>query len=93
MSDAVYPDRDNRKLVAKIYDLLNFSNEEGFINPVHCVDKHYTHEAHAYEVLSKLHGGRWDKTLAMQFNDWIDWDWRFWIEVEYAHIAAMTTSE
>ncbi|EGC46242.1 conserved hypothetical protein [Histoplasma capsulatum var. duboisii H88] len=35
----------------------------------------------------------WDKTLAMQFNDWIDWDWRFWIEVEYSHIAAMITSE
>ncbi|QSS56862.1 hypothetical protein I7I53_05195 [Histoplasma capsulatum var. duboisii H88] len=36
---------------------------------------------------------QWDKTLAMQFNDWIDWDWRFWIEVEYSHIAAMITSE
>lgn len=51
--------QSNRKLLAKIYSLLYyFSNEEGFINPVHCVDKHYTHEAHAYDVLSKLHGGR-----------------------------------
>ncbi|ODH45032.1 hypothetical protein ACO22_00424 [Paracoccidioides brasiliensis] len=39
--------QSNKKLVAKIYDPLYFSDEEGFINPFLCVDKHYTHEAHA----------------------------------------------
>ncbi|EER37887.1 conserved hypothetical protein [Histoplasma capsulatum H143] len=211
--------QSNRKLVAKIYDPLYFSDEEGFLNPFHCVDKHYTHEAHAYNVLSKSHGGRvprfygsyslnipvdrsemrtvrlilmeyipgismqqanpekfsrlarqeimksvinfesqlyeqdilltdlhprnvimmekssfdprqdllfldfagalfgrrrddpvtiesnlflgryispllrWNKTMAMQFNDWIDWDWQPWIEAEYAHTAATITPE
>ncbi|ODH50727.1 hypothetical protein GX48_03235 [Paracoccidioides brasiliensis] len=36
---------------------------------------------------------RWDKTMAMQFNDWIDWDWQPWIEAEYAHTAATITPE
>ncbi|ODH50726.1 hypothetical protein GX48_03234 [Paracoccidioides brasiliensis] len=39
--------QSNKKLVAKIYDPLYFSDEEGFINPFLCVDKHYNHEAHA----------------------------------------------
>ncbi|KAK2796995.1 hypothetical protein FQN50_009364 [Emmonsiellopsis sp. PD_5] len=211
--------QSNRKLVAKIYDPLYFDDEEGFINPFLCVDKHYTHEAHAYGVLSKLQGERipifygsyslniptersemrtvrlilveyvpglsmqqanpqkfprrsrqeimklvinfesrvyeqdilltdlsprnvimmekpgcdpkrnlvfldfagalfgrrrddpvviesnlflgryispllrWNKTMAMQFNDWIDWDWQPWIETEYAHTAATITQE
>jgi hypothetical protein len=209
----------NRKVVAKIYDPLYFYDEEGFINPFLCVDKHYTHEVRAYDVLSELQGGlvprfcgsysldipvegsgmrtvrlilveyipgismqeanpknfsqrtrqqimksvidfeslvyerdilltdlsprnvimvekpdsdskrnlvfldfagalfgrrrddpvaiepklflgqyispllRWDKTMAMQFNDWIDWDWQPWIEAEYAHTAATITPE
>ncbi|KKZ62324.1 hypothetical protein EMCG_00398 [[Emmonsia] crescens] len=208
----------NRKLVAKIYDPLYFNDEEGFINPFLCVDKHYTHEVHAYGVLSKslaqlvprFYGSyslnipegsemrtvrlilmeyvlgismqqanperfscssrqeimksvidfesqvykqdilltdlsprnvimvekpgfdakldllfldfadalfgrrrddpvvmesnlflgryispllRWDKTMAMQFNDWIDWGWQPWIEAEYAHTATTITPE
>ncbi|KLJ11865.1 hypothetical protein EMPG_12986 [Blastomyces silverae] len=209
----------NRKLVAKIYDPLYFNDEEGFLNPFLCVDKHYTHETHAYGVLSKSQGEqvptfygsysldipvegskirtvrlilleyipgismqqanpqmfsrhsrqefmksiinfesrvyeqnilltdlsprnvimvekpgfdpkqnllfldfagalfgrrrndsvairsnlflgqyispllRWNKTMAMQFNDWIDWDWQAWLEAEYAYTAATITPE
>ncbi|KAL2374737.1 hypothetical protein RJZ57_000766 [Blastomyces gilchristii] len=142
--------QSTRKLVAEIYDPLYFNDEEGFINPFLCVDKHYTHETHAYGVLSKLQGEqvprfyrnvimvekpgfdpkqsllfldfadalfgrrrddpvairsnlflgqyispllRWDKTMAMQFNDWIDWDWQPWIEAEYTYTAAAITPE
>ncbi|EAW15262.1 uncharacterized protein ACLA_059260 [Aspergillus clavatus NRRL 1] len=46
----------NANLVAKIYDPLYFDDEEGYLNPFLCVDKHYTHEVHAYGVLSDLQG-------------------------------------
>ncbi|OAX77681.1 hypothetical protein ACJ72_08017 [Emergomyces africanus] len=36
---------------------------------------------------------RWNKTMAMQFNDWIDWDWQAWIEAEYAYTATTITPE
>lgn len=211
--------RSDRALVAKIYDPLYFDDEEGFLNPFLCVDKHYTHETHAYDVLSEsqgkrvprfygsysldipvegskirtvrlilleyipgismqqanpqkfsrrsrqeimksvvnfesrvyeqnilltdlsprnvimvekpgydskqnllfldfagaLFGGRrndpvaigsnlflgqyispllrWNKTMAMQFNDWIDWDWQAWIEAEYAYTTTTITPE
>ncbi|KAJ5458027.1 hypothetical protein N7475_009415 [Penicillium sp. IBT 31633x] len=43
-------------LVAKIYDPLYFDDEEGYLNPFLGVDRHYTHEVHAYGVLSDLQG-------------------------------------
>lgn len=67
--------------MAKVYDPLYFDDEGGPINPFRCVDKHYTHEV------------RWDKSMAMKFNDWIDWEWRPWVEEEYAHTAASITPE
>ncbi|OJD15413.1 hypothetical protein AJ78_04345 [Emergomyces pasteurianus Ep9510] len=212
--------QSNRKLAAKVYDPLYFDDEEGFLNPFLCVDKHYTHETHTYGLLSKLQGEevprfygsyslnipaggsesrtvrlilmeyipglsmqqasperfsrrsrqeimksvinfesrvyeqnilltdlsprniimveekpgsdsnqklmfvdfagaifgrrrddpvaispnlflgqyispllRWNKTMAMEFNDWIDWDWQPWIETEYAYTAATITPE
>ncbi|EQL29710.1 hypothetical protein BDFG_07702 [Blastomyces dermatitidis ATCC 26199] len=36
---------------------------------------------------------QWNKTMAMQFNDWIDWDWQAWIEAEYAYTTTTITSE
>ncbi|KAK9237751.1 hypothetical protein V1525DRAFT_149607 [Lipomyces kononenkoae] len=44
------------RLVAKIYDPLYFDDDDGYLNPFRCVDKHYTHEAHAYAELSDLQG-------------------------------------
>ncbi|EGE86861.1 hypothetical protein BDDG_09812 [Blastomyces dermatitidis ATCC 18188] len=211
--------QSDRALVAKIYDPLYFDDEEGFLNPFLCVDKHYTHETHAYDVLSESQGKqvprfygsyslniavegskirtvrlilleyipgismqqanpqkfschsrqeimksvinfesrvyeqnilltdlsprnvimvekpgfdskqnllfldfagalfgrrrndpvaiesnlflgqyispllRWNKTMAMQFNDWIDWDWEAWIEAEYAYTTTTITPE
>lgn len=35
---------------------------------------------------------RSNKTMAMQFNDWIDWDWLAWVGEEYAHTAYTITS-
>ncbi|PYH87707.1 hypothetical protein BO71DRAFT_470648 [Aspergillus ellipticus CBS 707.79] len=43
-------------IVAKLYDPFYFDDDEGYLNPFLCVDKHYTHEVHAYEVLSDLQG-------------------------------------
>ncbi|KAK2757522.1 hypothetical protein FQN54_004491 [Arachnomyces sp. PD_36] len=45
-----------QRLVAKIYDPLYFPDEDGYLNPFLCVDKHYTHEAAAYSMLSNLQG-------------------------------------
>lgn len=209
----------NKELVAKVYDPLYFDDEGGLIDPFRCVDKHYTHEVRAYNMLSELQGGlipkfygsysfdisvhgsgnravrlilieyipalsmqqvnpgdfsqytrkhimksvvdfeslvyerdilltdlsprnvimlkspsrdgerslvfldfagalfgrrrddpvaiesnlflgqyispllRWDKSMAMEFNDWIDWEWRPWVEAEYAHTAGSITLE
>jgi hypothetical protein len=41
-------------LIAKIYDLLYFDDDEGHLNPFLCVDKYYTYEANAYMALSEL---------------------------------------
>ncbi|PYI09185.1 hypothetical protein BO78DRAFT_395049 [Aspergillus sclerotiicarbonarius CBS 121057] len=45
-----------KELVAKVYDPLYLDDDDGFLNPFLCVDKHYTHEVHAYRVLSNLQG-------------------------------------
>ena len=44
------------KLVAEVYDPLYFDDDDGYINPFTCVDKHYIHEVHAYNVLSEFQG-------------------------------------
>lgn len=43
-----------KRLVAKAYDPLYFNDDDGYLNPFLCVDRHDTHEARAYEVLSDL---------------------------------------
>lgn len=43
-----------RKLVAKVNDPLYFNDDEDFLNPFRCVDKHYMHEVGAYKALSSL---------------------------------------
>lgn len=43
-------------LVAKVYDPLYLNDHGGYLNPFLCVDKHYTHEAQTYRVLSDLQG-------------------------------------
>lgn len=44
---------NNQKLfVAKIYDPLYFPDDDGYLNPFRCVDKHYTHEAVTYARLT-----------------------------------------
>ncbi|OJZ82533.1 hypothetical protein ASPFODRAFT_50359 [Aspergillus luchuensis CBS 106.47] len=48
--------KDGTELVAKIYDPLYFDDEEGYLNPFLCMDKHYTHEANAYEALAEFQG-------------------------------------
>ncbi|BCS05777.1 hypothetical protein ASPFODRAFT_204933 [Aspergillus luchuensis CBS 106.47] len=45
-----------RDLVAKVYDPLYLDDHGGYFNPFLCVDKHYTHEAQTYRVLSDLQG-------------------------------------
>ncbi|PYH31909.1 uncharacterized protein BO87DRAFT_398988 [Aspergillus neoniger CBS 115656] len=45
-----------RNLVAKVYDPLYLNDHGGYLNPFLCVDKHYTHEAQTYRVLSDLQG-------------------------------------
>lgn len=52
----VQPFQIGDRLVAKIYDPLYFNDEEGYINPFLCVDRHYTHESRAYRVLSEMQG-------------------------------------
>ncbi|KAB8275519.1 hypothetical protein BDV30DRAFT_64715 [Aspergillus minisclerotigenes] len=44
------------RAVAKFYDLLYFDDDEGFLNPFACVDRHYTHESAAYITLAHLMG-------------------------------------
>ena len=44
------------KLVAKVYDPLYFHDDDGHINAFSCVDKHYTHEVHAYHTLAEVQG-------------------------------------
>ncbi|KAL1855952.1 hypothetical protein Plec18170_003819 [Paecilomyces lecythidis] len=39
-----------------MYDPLYFDDDEGFVNPFRCVDKHYTYEARVYNVLSDMQG-------------------------------------
>ncbi|KAH8433383.1 uncharacterized protein LDX57_011017 [Aspergillus melleus] len=34
---------------------------------------------------------RWNKDMAREFLDWIDWDWEPWVEKEYAHTAGTIT--
>lgn len=46
----------NQMVVAKIYDPLYFNDDNGYLNPFLCVDKHYTHETHAYKHLSNFQG-------------------------------------
>ncbi|KAL1861179.1 hypothetical protein Plec18167_002883 [Paecilomyces lecythidis] len=47
--------KPGKEIVTKIYDPLYF-NDGGYINPFRAVDKHYTHEARTYDVLSDLQG-------------------------------------
>ncbi|KAB8254569.1 hypothetical protein BDV32DRAFT_132188 [Aspergillus pseudonomiae] len=44
------------RAVAKFYDPLFANDDDGFLNPFSCVDKHYTHEAAMYMRLSDLAG-------------------------------------
>jgi hypothetical protein len=48
--------------VAKVFDPLYFDDDDGFLDPFLCVDKHYMHEAHAYNLLSQ-----WQGTLISRF--------------------------
>ena len=45
-----------QSIVAKIYDPLYFYDDDGYVNSLACVDKHYTHEAGIYAALSDLQG-------------------------------------
>lgn len=45
-----------KKLVAQVYDPLYFDDDDGYINAFSCVDKHYTHEVHAYHTLAEVQG-------------------------------------
>ncbi|KAJ9219570.1 hypothetical protein DTO027B5_4838 [Paecilomyces variotii] len=45
-----------KEIITKIYDPLYFNDEGGYINPFRSVDKHYTHEARTYDVLSDIQG-------------------------------------
>ena len=45
-----------KNVVVKVYDPLYFDDMEGYLNPFLCVDKHYTHEVHAYTLLADLQG-------------------------------------
>ncbi|KAJ5584626.1 uncharacterized protein N7459_004426 [Penicillium hispanicum] len=49
---------DDNKLVAKLYDPLYLDDDDGYINPFHCVDRHYTHEANTYERLAEFQGSK-----------------------------------
>lgn len=53
-SDDLPRDQD---LVAKIYDPLYFDHEQDDADPFLCVDRDYSHETAAYQVLSPLQGG------------------------------------
>ncbi|GMG22189.1 unnamed protein product [Aspergillus oryzae] len=44
------------RAVAKFYDPLYVNDDNGFLNPFSCVDKHYTHETAMYMTLSGLAG-------------------------------------
>ncbi|KAE8151737.1 hypothetical protein BDV25DRAFT_152231 [Aspergillus avenaceus] len=46
-----------KSVVAKVYDPLYFNDEDGYINPFKCVDNHYTHEVHTYNLFSDFQGG------------------------------------
>ncbi|KAB8202627.1 hypothetical protein BDV34DRAFT_228135 [Aspergillus parasiticus] len=49
--------KKGRRAVAKFYDPLYFDDDEGFLNPFACVDRHYyTHESAAYITLVDLMG-------------------------------------
>lgn len=43
-------------VVAKTYDLLYYNEDEGYLNPFLCVDRNYTHEVHAYNLLTEFQG-------------------------------------
>jgi hypothetical protein len=43
-------------IVAKIYDPLYFSDDEGYLNPFLLADTYYTHETATYTALSDLQG-------------------------------------
>ncbi|PLB48792.1 hypothetical protein P170DRAFT_436500 [Aspergillus steynii IBT 23096] len=49
-------DHAKNKVVAKVYDPLYFDDQDGYLNPFRCVDKHYTHEVHTYTLLAHLQG-------------------------------------
>ncbi|PLB47402.1 hypothetical protein P170DRAFT_439074 [Aspergillus steynii IBT 23096] len=36
---------------------------------------------------------RWRRSEPLEFGDWVDWDWKPWIEQEYAHTADTITQE
>ncbi|OJJ86366.1 uncharacterized protein ASPGLDRAFT_64664 [Aspergillus glaucus CBS 516.65] len=50
----------SRTVVAKIYDPLYVDDEENCVNPFRSMDRCYTHEARAYELLSFDHRFRGD---------------------------------
>ncbi|RAL13222.1 uncharacterized protein BO97DRAFT_343147, partial [Aspergillus homomorphus CBS 101889] len=52
--DAV--ENKKRTVVVKVYDPLYFDDDEGYLNPFLCMDRHYTHEVHAYTSFSHLQG-------------------------------------
>ncbi|CAN6618909.1 hypothetical protein TRVA0_007S02454 [Trichomonascus vanleenenianus] len=45
-----------KKLVAKVYDPL-YVDDDGYIDPFHMVDEHYTHEVRGYRELADFQGG------------------------------------
>lgn len=36
---------------------------------------------------------RWKDSKADKFDEWVDWDWRPWLEVEFAHTSETITPE
>ena len=48
--------REGTILVAKVHDPLYFDDDDGYINPFVCKDRHYTHEANAYSNLAEVQG-------------------------------------
>ncbi|PWY82089.1 hypothetical protein BO70DRAFT_387225 [Aspergillus heteromorphus CBS 117.55] len=51
------PDGESKVLVAKVFDPLYQDDDEGYLNPFLCMNKYYTHEVHAYSILSEFQGG------------------------------------
>lgn len=50
--------RSGDTVIAKIYDPLYYNDDDGYLNSFHAVGQSYSHETHAYNVLSEFQGTR-----------------------------------